>query len=98
MDRMKRFLLAALLTGMVFDCAGAGPNGATSISVPKIGPGVFFVATNGNDQWSGNLPAPSRKGTDGPFATLPRALKAVREARQHGAVESRSEESRVAKE
>ena len=89
MDRMKRFLLAALLTGMVFDCAGAGPNGATSISVPKIGPGVFFVATNGNDQWSGNLPAPSRKGTDGPFATLPRALKAVREARQHGAVESR---------
>ena len=47
------------------------------------------MATNGNDQWSGRLPAPSRKGTDGPFATLPRALKAVREARQHGAVESR---------
>jgi hypothetical protein len=86
---MKRFLLAALLTGLLFGCAGAGPNGATSISIPKIGPGVFFVATNGNDQWSGNLPAPSRKGTDGPFATLPRALKAVREARQHGAVESR---------
>jgi hypothetical protein len=89
MDRMKRFLLAAVLTGLLFGCARLGPNGATSIPAPKPGPGVFFVATNGNDQWSGRLPAPSRKGTDGPFATLPRALKAVREARQHGAVESR---------
>jgi hypothetical protein len=86
---MKRFLLAAVLTGLLFGCARLGPNGATSIPAPKPGPGVFFVATNGNDQWSGRLPAPSRKGTDGPFATLPRALKAVREARQHGAVESR---------
>ena len=89
MDRMKRFLLAAVLTGLLFGCARLGPNGATSIPAPKPGPGVFFVATNGNDQWSGRLPAPSRKVTDGPFATLPRALKAVREARQHGAVESR---------
>ena len=89
MDRMKRFLLAAVLTGLLFGCARLGPNGATSIPAPKPGPGVFFVATNGNDQWSGRLPAPRRKGTAGPFATLPRALKAVREARQHGAVESR---------
>jgi len=44
--------------------------------------GVFFVATNGNDHWSGTGAAPSRKGTDGPFATLPRALKAVREFRK----------------
>jgi hypothetical protein len=89
MNRMKRFLVAALLTGLLFGCAGPGPNGATSIPAPKPAPGVFFVATNGNDQWSGRLPAPSRKGTDGPFATLPRALKAVREARQQGATESR---------
>ena len=89
MDRMKRFLLAAVLTGLLFGCARLGPNGATSIPAPKPGPGVFFVATTGNDQWSGRLPAPRRKGTDGPFATLTRALKAVREARQHGAVESR---------
>jgi hypothetical protein len=86
---MKRFLLAALLTGLLFGCARPGPNGATSIPAPKPAPGVFFVATNGNDQWSGRLPALSRKGTDGPFATLPRALKAVREVRQQGVVESR---------
>jgi hypothetical protein len=89
MDKMKRFLLAAILTGLLFGCAGPGPNGATSIPAPKPAPGVFFVATNGNDQWSGRLPAPSRKGTDGPFATLPRAFKAIREARQQGATESR---------
>jgi hypothetical protein len=89
MDRTERFFLAALLTGLLFGCAGPSPNGATSMPAPKPAPGVFFVATNGNDQWSGRLPAPSRKGTDGPFATLPCALKAVREARQQGATESR---------
>ena len=83
---MERFLLAALLTGLLFGCAGPGLDGATSVPAPKPGPGVFFVATNGNDQWSGRLPAPSGKGADGPFATLPRALKAVREARQQGTV------------
>jgi hypothetical protein len=86
---MEQILPAALLTGLLFGCAGPGTTGGTSTAVPKPAPGVFFVATNGNDQWTGRLPAPSRKGTDGPFATLPRALKAVREARQQGVFESR---------
>jgi Right handed beta helix region len=89
MIRMKRFLVAALLTGLLFGCAQPEPKGAASVPAPKPAPGVFFVATNGNDHWSGQLPAPSRKGTDGPFATLPRALKAVRDARQQGAAEFR---------
>jgi len=38
----------------------------------------FYVATNGNDNWSGTLPAPNSKGTDGPFATVSRAQTAVR--------------------
>ena len=38
----------------------------------------FYVAPNGNDQWAGALPAPSKDGTDGPFATLERARDAVR--------------------
>src|SRR5258706_3272492 len=42
-------------------------------------PGVFFVATNGNDHWSGRLATPNRSGTDGPLATPAAALKAVRE-------------------
>ena len=38
----------------------------------------FFVSTNGNDNWSGTLAKPNPAGTDGPFATLQRAQKAVR--------------------
>ncbi len=39
----------------------------------------FYVATNGNDEWSGTLPAPNKEGTNGPFATIRRAQKAVLE-------------------
>jgi hypothetical protein len=41
-------------------------------------PPAFYVATNGNDSWSGNLPSPNWRKTDGPLASLPRALTAVR--------------------
>ncbi len=37
----------------------------------------FYVATDGNDNWSGTLSAPNSKGTDGPFATIGRAQTAV---------------------
>lgn len=37
----------------------------------------FYVATDGNDNWSGTLSAPNSKGTDGPFATVSRAQTAV---------------------
>jgi hypothetical protein len=37
----------------------------------------FYVATDGNDNWSGTLSAPNSKGTDGPFATMGRAQTAV---------------------
>ncbi|BAI76773.1 hypothetical protein AZL_f00130 (plasmid) [Azospirillum sp. B510] len=39
---------------------------------------AFFVATNGNDSWSGRLAAPNVDGTDGPFVTLERAQSAMR--------------------
>src|SRR5262245_4133413 len=42
---------------------------------------TFFVATNGNDSWSGRLEKPSGNATDGPFVTLPRAVNAARAAR-----------------
>jgi hypothetical protein len=38
----------------------------------------FYVATNGDDRWTGRLPAPNRRRTDGPFQTLARAQQAVR--------------------
>jgi len=82
---MERFLLAAVLTGLLYGCARPGPQGTTFGLAPKPAPGVFFVATNGNDSWSGRLPAPDGRRTDGPFATLPRALKAVRDFEKSGA-------------
>lgn len=37
----------------------------------------FYVATDGNDTWSGTLPAPNSGSTDGPFATIAKAQSAV---------------------
>ena len=42
----------------------------------------FYVSLEGNDRWSGTLPAPNRTATDGPLATLPRARDAVRRLRR----------------
>ena len=42
---------------------------------------VFYVATDGDDGWSGKLAAPHADRTDGPFATLVRARDAIRETK-----------------
>lgn len=44
----------------------------------------FYVATDGNDAWSGRLSAANAKGTDGPFATVVRARDAIREIKTAG--------------
>jgi hypothetical protein len=41
---------------------------------------TFFVATNGNDAWSGGLADPNADNSDGPFASLSRAQYAVENA------------------
>lgn len=46
----------------------------------------FYVATNGNDAWSGTLPAPNSAHTDGPFATLDHARLAVRTLNHDSAI------------
>ncbi|HOW69792.1 MAG TPA: right-handed parallel beta-helix repeat-containing protein [Phycisphaerae bacterium] len=38
----------------------------------------LFVATDGNDRWSGRLAAPTGAGQDGPYATLERARDEIR--------------------
>jgi parallel beta-helix repeat protein len=45
---------------------------------------TFYVAVNGNDKWSGALPAPNAYGNNGPFATLKKARNTIRELRQYG--------------
>jgi hypothetical protein len=42
----------------------------------------FYIATNGDDRWSGKLAAPNAQNTDGPFATIDRARDAVRSLKQ----------------
>src|SRR5204863_9840041 len=46
---------------------------------------TFYVATNGNDAWSGRLEKPALDGKDGPLAALPAALEKTRAARQNSA-------------
>src|SRR4051794_39158341 len=68
------------LMGWVMVVAGAAL--AAKVEPPKPGPGIFFVATNGNDTWSGKLAAPNRRGTDGPLAMPAAGVKAAREFRK----------------
>ncbi len=46
----------------------------------------FFVAPNGNDAWSGKLSTPNAAKTDGPFLSIVRAQKAVREAKRESGI------------
>ena len=57
----------------------AGGASLTERSVPL--PSVradYYVATDGNDHWSGTLPAPNAGKSDGPFRTLAAARDAIR--------------------
>src|SRR5439155_2770097 len=77
MNRLCFFLLPISLM------AGVTAPGQTDSTPGRTAPsGVFFVATNGNDAWSGSKSLPERNRTDGPFATLPRAVQAVRDWKQ----------------
>ena len=51
----------------------------TAVSASEL-----FVATDGNDQWSGELAQPNADGSDGPFATLVRARDEARRQRAAG--------------
>ena len=45
---------------------------------------TFFVSTDGNDSWSGKLPAPNKEKTDGPFVTIEGARNAIRKLHKVG--------------
>lgn len=48
----------------------------------------LYIATQGNDAWSGTLPLPNRKKTDGPFATLKRAREEIGKLKAAGKLKS----------
>jgi uncharacterized protein YjdB len=61
--------------------ANWGANLLTStLTMTVDAPNTFFVATNGNDAWSGELAVPNSNNSDGPFASLSRAQHAVEKA------------------
>ena len=64
--RLLTYSFWALLSILPF-----GPLSATAAN-------EFFVATNGNDSWSGKLTEPNAAKTDGPFVTLKRARDEIR--------------------
>ncbi|MFW6161742.1 MAG: right-handed parallel beta-helix repeat-containing protein [Planctomycetota bacterium] len=53
-------------------------------AVPEEPQAALYVATTGDDAWSGTLPAANAAKTDGPFATLARARDAVRKLKAGG--------------
>ena len=73
---MRRLVLLAL-------AACPSPNHSSSPDAGSGDTGVttsadFYVATDGNDAWSGTLAAPNADGSDGPFATIAATQVAVR--------------------
>jgi hypothetical protein len=46
--------------------------------------GTLYVATNGNNSWSGTADLPSSQGTDGPLATLIGARDRIRQMKEAG--------------
>ena len=55
-------------------------SGISMLAVPYASPSSadFYVATNGNDTWTGTLAAPNGSNTDGPSATVTSASRAPR--------------------
>src|SRR5690242_7833561 len=46
----------------------------------------LYVATNGDDSWSGRLPVPNGSKTDGPLATIEASRDRIRAARRNRAI------------
>jgi uncharacterized protein (TIGR03437 family) len=87
LDQVNVLLPASLANRGVLDIVvtvdGIAANTVTIDTGGAAATTDFYVATNGNDTWSGMLAAPNSGSTDGPFATLGRAQQAV-----HGVLSS----------
>ncbi len=70
-------LIMAACSGVSTPASGGNNNGSGGNGGGGGTGADFYVATDGNDAWSGTLPAPNSGGTDGPFATIAKAQTAV---------------------
>ncbi|MEI6499649.1 MAG: right-handed parallel beta-helix repeat-containing protein, partial [Armatimonadota bacterium] len=73
--RAQRGLIFALLLAACCRVADAAPEATASSRTEAA---LLYVATNGDDRWSGRLATPNAGRTNGPFATLERAQQAAR--------------------
>jgi hypothetical protein len=67
---MSHQLFASLLSGALL--------GVAPVTVASPAPVAIYVATNGNDGWSGRLAVPNEPRTDGPLASLAGARDRLR--------------------
>lgn len=71
-----------LLITLVAGCGGSSSSSITTQPPPPPpSTSTYYVATNGNDSFSGTLASPNSAGTDGPFKTLTKAQQAVESAK-----------------
>ncbi|MDD4870444.1 MAG: right-handed parallel beta-helix repeat-containing protein [Kiritimatiellae bacterium] len=59
---------------------------AAAIFLTGCQPMEFYVAPQGNDNWSGKYVKPTGDGKDGPFATLERARNEIRSLKSRGVI------------
>ena len=59
-----------------WSCTGLA-NQCEAFAPPPNVISTFYVAKNGNDNWSGTLTSPNAAGSDGPFLTINRAKSAM---------------------
>ncbi len=72
--RLAVSIHALILLGSVGGVHASQPGGPADA--------VFFVATAGNDAWSGRLTEPNAAGTDGPWSSLGRARDEIRKMKR----------------
>ncbi len=66
--------------GLIFACLAAAPAQVEAGDLPRH----YYLSTQGDDGWSGGLPAPNGGRTDGPWATLTHARDAIRALKASG--------------
>ena len=77
--------LSVLIVIFYLLCIAIGPCGlAAESSQPEPVTKLLYVDTKGNDSWSGTSDKPNEQGTDGPFANVTRAQKAIAARRSDG--------------
>ena len=86
-----KFIVSLALSGAAVALAPNAAIAAPASQLPtKPANIILHVATNGNDNWSGQFAAPNAVKTDGPLASLQAARDRLRQLRQQSAGQPRA--------